>query len=151
MGLRPTRRTDGSSWSASKTTAVNSVSSSRPRTATGSPICAFTRDVTRPMTDELGERISLIVDGAHGRVHHVALHAPKDLVAGLERQEVERLGKSLEGHAGKYALIENAHEFTLIPWRPVMDERLGRKISGIVWESGISWDFERKRALGIGT
>ena len=34
--------------------------------------------------------------------------------------------------SGKYALIENASEFTLVPWRPVMDERLGRQISGVV-------------------
>lgn len=31
-----------------------------------------------------------------------------------------------------------------------MDERLGRQISGIVRDAGISWDFERKRTLGIG-
>lgn len=34
--------------------------------------------------------------------------------------------------SGKYALIENTSEFTLVPWRPVMDERLGRQISGVV-------------------
>jgi hypothetical protein len=103
------------------------------------------------------------------------LRAPRDLIARLERQEIARKGKSLEGqtrlpfhvasegervtgvftgttelNSGKYALIENAHEFTLVPWRPIMDERLGRQISGIVRDSGISWDFERKRTLGIG-
>jgi type IV secretory pathway VirD2 relaxase len=103
------------------------------------------------------------------------LRAPRDLIARLERQEIAREGKSLEGktrlpfhvasegervtgvftgttqlNSGKYALIENAHEFTLVPWRPIMDERLGRQISGIVRELGISWDFERKRTLGIG-
>ena len=104
-----------------------------------------------------------------------SLRTPKDLIARLERQEIAREGKSLEGqtrlpfhvasegvrvtgvftgtiqlNSGKYALIENAHEFTLVPWRSIMDERLGRQISGIVRESGISWDFERRRTLGIG-
>ena len=37
------------------------------------------------------------------------------------------------------------NEFTLVPWRSIMDERLGRQISGIVLGSaGISWDFEAK-------
>ncbi len=26
----------------------------------------------------------------------------------------------------KYAVIKNTYEFTLVAWRPVMDERLGR-------------------------
>ncbi len=26
----------------------------------------------------------------------------------------------------KYAVIENAYQFSLVAWRPVMDERLGR-------------------------
>ena len=52
--------------------------------------------------------------------------------------------------SGKYAVIENAYEFTLVPWRPVMEERLGRQISGVVRASGISWDFVRSRGLGIG-
>ena len=52
--------------------------------------------------------------------------------------------------SGKYAVIENSYEFTLVPWRPVMDERLGRQISGVVRDSGVSWDFGRKLGLGIG-
>jgi hypothetical protein len=47
-------------------------------------------------------------------------------------------------------IIENAYEFALVPWRPVMDERLGRQISGVVRDSGISWDFTRARGIGIG-
>ena len=38
--------------------------------------------------------------------------------------------------SGKFAIIENAYEFTLVPWRPVMDERLGRQISGVVRRLG---------------
>ena len=118
---------------------------------------------------------TLVAKGHAWRTPQGGLRAPRDLVARLERQEIAREGKALEGqtrlpfhvasegervtgvfmgttqlNSGKYALIENAHEFTLVPWRPIMDERLGRQISGIVRESGISWDFERKRTLGLG-
>ncbi len=93
----------------------------------------------------------------------------------MERQEIERVGQSLaaEKHApfrmkgkgdrvsgvftratnlvsGKYAIIENSYEFTLVPWWPVMDERLGRQISGVMRDAGVSWDFTRARGLGIG-
>ena len=52
--------------------------------------------------------------------------------------------------SGKYAVIENAYEFTLVPWRPVMDERLGRQITGVIRDGGVSWDFTRARGVGIG-
>jgi hypothetical protein len=118
---------------------------------------------------------ALVEQGHAWRTPEGGVRAPKDLVARLERREIERAGKSLEGQtrlpfrlakegervrgvftgttqlvSGKYALIENAHEFTLVPWRPVMEDRLGRQISGAVREAGISWDFERNRGLGIG-
>ncbi|HXP72913.1 MAG TPA: DUF3363 domain-containing protein [Stellaceae bacterium] len=52
--------------------------------------------------------------------------------------------------SGKYALVENSREFTLVPWRPVIERDLGRTISGLVQDGGISWEFGRKRGLGIG-
>lgn len=121
-------------------------------------------------------RKEALIDKGHAwRTPDGAIRAPKDLVARLERQEIERVGKSMEGKtrlpfrmategarvagvfsgtsqlvSGKYAVIENTYEFTLVPWRPAMDERLGRHISGVVREDSISWDFTRTRGLGIG-
>jgi len=121
-------------------------------------------------------RKGALVDKGHAwRAPDGAIRAPKDLVARLERSEVERAGKSLaaekrtafmmmgEGErvsgvftgvtnlvSGKYAVIENAYEFTLVPWRAVMDERLGRQMTGVVRDGAVSWDFTRPRGLGVG-
>ena len=51
--------------------------------------------------------------------------------------------------SGKFALVENAHEFTLIPWRPVIEHQLGREVMGIVEGGSISWQMGRKRGLGL--
>lgn len=51
--------------------------------------------------------------------------------------------------SGKFALIENAQEFTLVPWRPVIEDRLGREVTGIMQGGSVSWEFGRKRGLGI--
>src|SRR3546814_7141987 len=32
--------------------------------------------------------------------------------------------------SGRFALIANSREFTLVPWRPAMESGLGRQISG---------------------
>jgi hypothetical protein len=49
-------------------------------------------------------------------------------------------------NSGSFAVVENSREFTLVPWRPVLERQLGREISGVLRSSGsISWTFGRER------
>lgn len=50
---------------------------------------------------------------------------------------------------GKFAVIEKSHEFTLVPWRPVIDRQLGREVMGVVQGVSVSWQLARQRGLGI--
>ncbi|MCW8309142.1 DUF3363 domain-containing protein [Acidiphilium sp. PA] len=50
--------------------------------------------------------------------------------------------------SGRFALIENAQEFTLVLWRPVIDRSLGREVVGVMTDGGISWQLGRGRGLG---
>lgn len=53
--------------------------------------------------------------------------------------------------SGSFAVVENSREFTLVPWRPVLERRLGREVSGVMRSSGsISWTFGRERGPEIG-
>ncbi len=99
----------------------------------------------------------------------------RDMLATLARREVEDAGKKLAQErgtsfrmaengerisgayrqsvqlvSGRYALVERSREFTLVPWRPVIEKQLGRQVSGLVRGDGVSWEFGRKRGLGIG-
>jgi hypothetical protein len=50
----------------------------------------------------------------------------------------------------RYALIEHAQEFSLVPWRPVLERAVGKSVSGIMRGEGISWTIgTRTRGLGI--
>jgi hypothetical protein len=52
--------------------------------------------------------------------------------------------------SGRYALIDNGLGFSLVPWQPVLDQRLGQQVAGIVrGDGGIEWDFGRKLGLGL--
>lgn len=51
--------------------------------------------------------------------------------------------------SGKFAIVEKSKEFTLVPWRPVIDRQLGREVSGIVQGGSVSWQLGRQRGLGI--
>lgn len=51
---------------------------------------------------------------------------------------------------GQYALIEKSREFTLAPWRPVLERAVGKQVAGLMRETGgIAWTIGRSRGLGI--
>lgn len=52
---------------------------------------------------------------------------------------------SIDRPSGKFAVIERSREFTLVPWRPVMEKRLGQSISGRISGGGISWDVTGRK------
>ena len=61
-------------------------------------------------------------------------------VEGVYRQSIER-------PSGKFAVVERAKDFTLVPWRPIMERRLGQSIAGRVSAGGISWDVTKQRGI----
>ncbi|GGC04891.1 conjugal transfer protein TraI [Novosphingobium endophyticum] len=70
----------------------------------------------------------------------------KDFVETKIGERIEgRVVRRIDMASGRFALIEKSREFTLVPWRPVMEKQIGRKASGILRESGISWRFGRGR------
>ncbi|RJT31477.1 DUF3363 domain-containing protein [Mesorhizobium waimense] len=56
------------------------------------------------------------------------------------------LRRSVELASGKYAVVEKSREFTLVPWRPVLERYFGKEVSGIVRGEGISWTIGRQRS-----
>jgi type IV secretory pathway VirD2 relaxase len=67
--------------------------------------------------------------------------------------EPTRMGERVEGviacrvdlESGSYALVERSRDFTLVPWRNLLERNLGRAASGIMRVDGISWQFGRGR------
>ncbi len=57
-----------------------------------------------------------------------------------------RLARMVEVTSGRYALVEKSREFTLVPWRPVLERQIGKPVAGIMRGDGISWTFGRQRA-----
>ncbi len=68
--------------------------------------------------------------------------APGDTIRGTYREAIQLA-------SGRYALVENAQEFTLVPWRPVIERSVGREVVGLITDGGISWQVGRDRGLGI--
>jgi type IV secretory pathway VirD2 relaxase len=98
-----------------------------------------------------------------------------NLILTLQHQEVERTGRELaaerglafapveEGQtvcgtllgstqlaSGRFAMIDNGLGFSLVPWRPVLENKIGREVTGVMRCEDISWQFGRSRRLGVG-
>lgn len=56
-----------------------------------------------------------------------------------------KLARIIPTESGRLALIERAHDFSLVPWRPVLDRHIGQNVSGIVRGDNISWTIGRGR------
>jgi len=62
-------------------------------------------------------------------------------------QRVEgQLVRQVDLKSGRFALVENSREFSLVPWRDVLARRLGQQVVGIMRADGIDWRFGRVRA-----
>jgi type IV secretory pathway VirD2 relaxase len=52
--------------------------------------------------------------------------------------------------SGRFAMIDDALGFQLVPWSPILEKKLGQHVSGTAKDSGgIEWSLERKRGLGL--
>jgi len=47
--------------------------------------------------------------------------------------------------SGRYALVEKSREFTLVPWRPVLERHVGKEVSGIMRGDNVNWTIGRGR------
>lgn len=64
--------------------------------------------------------------------------AQGDHVEGICRRSVELV-------SGRFALVERVRDFTLVPWRPVLERQIGKSVSGLMRGEGLSWTVGRGR------
>jgi type IV secretory pathway VirD2 relaxase len=130
----------------------------------------------REVTEAMERRRQRLVNMGHAvRLEDGRIRVSKDFVANLERTEVTRVGKAMAAErgltftaaktgeyvsgtlvgsaqlaSGRFAMIDNGIGFQLVPWQPVLDNRIGQHITGTVRDAGgIEWNFGRKRGLGL--
>ena len=64
-------------------------------------------------------------------------------VAGIYRRSVMLV-------SGRYAMLDDGKVFSLVPWKPVIEQRLGQQLSAIVRGGGVSWEIGRRPGLSRG-
>lgn len=49
--------------------------------------------------------------------------------------------------SGRFAMLESSLGFTLVPWKPVIEQRLGDHLSAIAQGGTVVWSFDRRRGV----
>jgi len=58
--------------------------------------------------------------------------------------------RSVQLASGCFAMIDDGMGFSLVPWKPVIEQRLGQTLTAVVRGGGVSWEFGRQRGPSIG-
>ncbi len=109
----------------------------------------------REVGEAMARRKDILVERGHAhRTADGGIRAPSDLVVRLERQEIARVGPQMAAKygrtfqqprtgdsvsgtvvgmsnlaSGRFAMIDDGLGFSLVPWQPVLDKRIGRHIT----------------------
>jgi len=101
----------------------------------------FARDLIATLKgNELAREIDAIARRT-GLPHRPS--AAGDYVSGIYRERVALA-------SGRFAMIDDGLGFQLVPWRPALEEHMGRHISGTMTPGGgVDWSLGRGRGIGL--
>ena len=57
--------------------------------------------------------------------------------------------RSVQLASGRFAMIDDGMGFSLVPWKPVIEQRIGQTMTAVVRGSGVSWEFGRSRRPNV--
>lgn len=58
--------------------------------------------------------------------------------------------RSVQLASGRYALLDDGIGFSLVPWKPVIEQKLGQSVSAVIQGNSASWQLGRQRGPSIG-
>jgi len=126
----------------------------------------FGAEVSQALRDRADHLVELKL--AQRRGQHVAF--ARDLLATLRGRELGQLARSIETEtgrryrpatdgepisgvyrrsfllaSGRFAMLEDGTGFSLVPWRPTIERRVGQPLSAIVRGTFVAWEIGRAR------
>lgn len=57
--------------------------------------------------------------------------------------------RSMQLASGRFAMIDDDMGFSLVPWKPVIEQRIGQTMTAVVRGSGVSWEFGRSHGPNV--
>jgi hypothetical protein len=121
----------------------------------------------------LAEREMFLVEQGFAERRGQRVIFMRDLLATLRARDIEQAARAIEVESGlahrpvsdgqtvsgvytrsvalvsgRFAMLEDGVGFSLVPWRPFIDNRVGQSVSVTVAGESTSWSFGRHRGIG---
>ena len=115
--------------------------------------------VEQGLAERRGQRVFLARNLLTVMRNREVAQAGKDIAAetGLEHRPAadgQRVAgiyrRSVMLASGRYAMLDDGMGFSLVPWKPVIEQRLGQQIAATVRGGGVSWEIGRRPGLSRG-
>jgi type IV secretory pathway VirD2 relaxase len=129
----------------------------------------------RDVKSALQRRAERLVEMGYASVRDGTIRIQTHTVASLEQREVDRVGRQMAAErgltftpnkageyvsgrltgvaslgSGRFAMMEDGLGFRLVPWQPILENRIGQFIKGVQRDRGdIDWEFGKRRGLGL--
>lgn len=101
----------------------------------------FARDLLARLRDRELDALAAGIASRSGLVRQVS--SPGDAIEGVYRRRVDAA-------SGRFAMIEGAVGFQLVPWRPDLDRHLGREVAAVMGPGGrVEWSLGRRHGLQV--
>jgi type IV secretory pathway VirD2 relaxase len=101
----------------------------------------FARDLINTLRRQELEGVASKLSAETGLAHRPS--AEGEHVSGIYRQRVTL-------SSGRFAMIDDGMGFQLVPWRPALEQQLGKQVAGVMSPGGgVDWNFGRKRGLSL--
>lgn len=122
----------------------------------------------------LDERRAFLVEEGLATRRGQRLILARDLLATLRDREVATVGRRLATEiglehrpvsdggsvrgvyrrsvmlaSGRFAMLDDGVGFSLVPWKPVLEQRLGQAVAGVMRGGAVSWNLSRQRSIGL--
>jgi hypothetical protein len=122
--------------------------------------------------EALRKRVDFLVEHGFAQRDGDRLKVPSNLLTALRQRDLDGVAKALAAEtgmsyrplvdgervtgvygrmvvtaSGRFAMLDDGMGFSLVPWRPVLEQRLGQQLSANIRDDHITWSVGRKRGL----
>ncbi|MDO8771266.1 MAG: relaxase/mobilization nuclease and DUF3363 domain-containing protein [Burkholderiaceae bacterium] len=126
------------------------------------------------MRDALRERVGFLVEQRMAERRGSRVVLARNLLSTLRNRELTEVGKMIQNEtglihrplrdgenasgvyrrsvqlsSGRFAMLDDGLGFSLVPWRPVLEQRLGHQVSAVVRGLSATWQLGKQQGISI--
>jgi type IV secretory pathway VirD2 relaxase len=104
------------------------------------PRVVLARNLLSTLRDRELTEVGKVIQKETGLIHH-------SLRDGGRADGVYR--RSVQLASGRFAMLDDGLGFSLVPWRPVLEQRLGQQVSAVMRGMSVTWQLGKQHGLSI--